>query len=130
MHTKPLTIAVDAHDHRPATMKVNPDILSIQRGLPSSEEETVCGAPSLDRDLGTFTRSGDTPPPLSVKSGGGGLRFDVVRPRGRLVVVRACGEASVENPDPTVRDLPDRGVMSLASSTERVVVRACAVRRV
>ena len=29
-------------------MKIDPDILSIHRGLPSSEEELVCEAPSLE----------------------------------------------------------------------------------
>jgi len=32
-------------DHRTSTMKVNPDILSIQMGLPSSEEDTVVKSP-------------------------------------------------------------------------------------
>jgi hypothetical protein len=44
-----LARAVLAHNHRASTMKVDPDILSIHRGLPSSNEELLCEAPSLNR---------------------------------------------------------------------------------
>src|ERR687898_1392718 len=37
------------HDHRPATMKVDTDILSIHRGLLLFVRGWLCEAPSLDR---------------------------------------------------------------------------------
>jgi hypothetical protein len=83
------------HDHRTPTMKVDPDILSIRRGLPSSEEEMVCGTPSLQQELGTLTRSGGPAPssqqlgvsvycPLFVHLGHASLKI------GRVSSVHVC----------------------------------------
>jgi hypothetical protein len=41
-------VVVHRVDHRTATMQIDPDVMSIQRGLPSSEDDLVCEAPSLD----------------------------------------------------------------------------------
>ena len=60
MQPKPLTTRRQAHDHRTATMKVDPDILSIHRGLPSSEEELVCGSP--ESPTGTRNLHGERRP--------------------------------------------------------------------
>src|SRR5207244_6658001 len=90
----------------------------------------LCEAPSLNR-LGS-SQGAETPHRRCLStSGSRGLRVnEVMRPGGRLVVMRSCDEASVEDADPTVGEMPDRGVVSLAAGTERVVVRACTGRRV
>src|SRR5262249_47267388 len=58
---KLLARRVLANDHGTSTMKVDPDILSIHRGLPSSEEDMLLVKPrvSTDSDL---TRSGGPAP--------------------------------------------------------------------
>ena len=40
-----LALTIHPHDHTAATMQIDPDVTSIHRGLPSSEEELVCGSP-------------------------------------------------------------------------------------
>src|SRR4029453_268922 len=77
--------------------------------------------PRVSRDARFLTGSGDTPPALSVNSGGVGFHLgEVMRPRGRLVVARSRGEASVENADPAVGELPDRRVVSFTPGAQRV----------
>src|SRR5439155_22700113 len=62
MHTKTLTAAIEPHDHRPSTMKVDTDILSIHRGLLLLRGCVACGSPESRTGLGTFTRSGGPAP--------------------------------------------------------------------
>src|SRR5204863_9259988 len=62
MHTEPLTVTRPAHDHRTSTMKVDPDILSIHRGLPSSEEDTVVRSPESPTRARNLSRGAEAPP--------------------------------------------------------------------
>src|SRR5918995_5716842 len=55
------------HDHRPATMKVDTDILSIHRGLLLFVRGWLCEAPSLDR-LGS-SRGAEAPLLHRIRSG-------------------------------------------------------------
>src|SRR5918994_1298532 len=55
------------HDHRPATMKVDTDILSIHRGLLLFVRGWLCEAPSLDR-LGS-SRGAEAPLLHRISSG-------------------------------------------------------------
>src|SRR5437763_10518766 len=46
-HREPIAGGVQAHDHRPAAVEVDPDVLSFHRGLPSSVEDWFVRSPSV-----------------------------------------------------------------------------------
>src|SRR5205823_4406746 len=106
MQPEPLTITGQANDHRTSTMKVDPDILSIHRGLPSSEEDTVVRSP--ESPTGTRNLHEERRPRPFIAS--------VMRPADRMVDTRTAGRWS----EPLAQRYTTEGLRSVPGRATRL----------